>query len=140
MAKPMVFVDTSGFYALFVRTDSMHEDAQANLRRLRENGSRAFTTDYVLDETLTLFKARGVGHLSPRLCEVVDASEALALHFVGEDRFRKSRAYFERHSDPSYSFTDCTSFVVMREFGAVEALTKDEHFREAGFRALLLES
>jgi predicted nucleic acid-binding protein len=41
--------------------------------------------------------------------------------------------------DKSWSLTDCASFVVMRERGLTEALTTDEHFRQAGFRALLLE-
>jgi hypothetical protein len=31
------------------------------------------------------------------------------------------------------------SFVVMKEFALHEALTKDGHFREAGFKALLLD-
>ena len=35
--------------------------------------------------------------------------------------------------DKSYSFTDCTSFVVMRELGIREALTTDRHFVQAGF-------
>ena len=38
-----------------------------------------------------------------------------------------------------YSFTDCVSFVVMKELGLHEAVTKDGHFKEAGFTALLLD-
>jgi predicted nucleic acid-binding protein len=34
--------------------------------------------------------------------------------------------------------TDCTSFVMMTENNLTEALTTDEHFRQAGFKALLL--
>jgi predicted nucleic acid-binding protein len=32
---------------------------------------------------------------------------------------------------------DCVSFVVMEERGMMDALTADEHFEQAGFRALL---
>jgi predicted nucleic acid-binding protein len=45
---------------------------------------------------------------------------------------------FRQHADHGYSFTDYTSFVVMRELGLRYALTTDHHFTEAGFRGLLL--
>ena len=32
-----------------------------------------------------------------------------------------------------FSFTDCTSFVVMRELRLREALTTDHHFAQMGF-------
>ena len=35
---------------------------------------------------------------------------------------------------------DCMSFVVMSERKLTDALTADDHFRQAGFRVLLQES
>jgi uncharacterized protein len=98
-----------------------------------------FTTDYILDEALTLFKAGGLAHITYRLWQVVDGSEALAFRHVGPERFTKARTYFERRADHAYSFTDCTSFILMKEFGATDALTTDRHFEEAGFKALLAD-
>jgi predicted nucleic acid-binding protein len=40
-------------------------------------------------------------------------------------------------SDKEWSLVDCTSFVVMRRAGIVEALTTDRHFEQAGFVRLL---
>jgi predicted nucleic acid-binding protein len=48
-----------------------------------------------------------------------------------------TKAFFRRHADHDYSFTDCASFVVMRELRLPQALTTDGHFLEAGFEALL---
>jgi len=137
MAIPTVFVDTSGFYALLVRGDLQHNKAAEIVDRARKAGAYMATTDYIVDETATLFKARSLGHLNSGFFELLDGSRALRFQFVDEARFQKSRAYFQRHADHGYSFTDCSSFIVMQEIGAVEALTKDGHFREAGFKVLL---
>ena len=44
-----------------------------------------------------------------------------------------------KHIDQEFSFTDCTSFVVMKELRLREALATDHHFRIAGFVPLLEE-
>ena len=52
----MMFVDTGAWYALSVSTDEHHQASQS----LYERHVRRFvTTDYVIDETLTLLRARG---------------------------------------------------------------------------------
>ena len=38
-----------------------------------------------------------------------------------------------------WGLTDCVSFLVMQDRGLTDALTTDEHFQQAGFRALLRE-
>jgi predicted nucleic acid-binding protein len=42
-------------------------------------------------------------------------------------------------ADKGWSLTDCVSFLVMQETGLTDALTTDEHFRQVGFRAVLLD-
>ena len=46
--------------------------------------------------------------------------------------------YFSR-SDKEWGLTDCVSFALMQSEGVTDALTADVHFRQAGFRALLLD-
>jgi len=36
-----------------------------------------------------------------------------------------------------WGLTDSVSFVVMQQVGITDALTTDDHFRQAGFRVLL---
>ena len=57
------FADTSGFYALLVMRDPMHARAKAILAESARSGGRFVTTDYILDETATLLKARGDSQL-----------------------------------------------------------------------------
>jgi predicted nucleic acid-binding protein len=44
---------------------------------------------------------------------------------------------FESRPDKRWGLTDCISFEVMTVQGAVDALSADHHFEQAGFRALL---
>jgi len=68
----------------------------------------------------------------------VDGSARLRWESVSHARADKARDLFFRFRDKDCSFTDCTSFVVMRELRLRDALTTDRHFAEAGFRGLLL--
>lgn len=43
---------------------------------------------------------------------------------------------FQARGDKSYSFTDCTSFALMRRLGLEEAVALDADFRREGFRVL----
>lgn len=131
------FVDTSGFYAVLVKKDDRHREAAAHLERARRSRERFVTTDYVLDETATLLKARGLGGLLRDVFEVIDSSRVCRVRWTDADLFAVSRAFFIKHMDQTWSFTDCLSFCVMRELGITQALTKDGHFREAGYEPLL---
>lgn len=44
---------------------------------------------------------------------------------------------FKQYSDKDFSFTDCTSFVVMQQLGLSEVFTNDHHFEQMGFTILL---
>ena len=58
--------------------------------------------------------------------------EALAL----KQRVLDIWSLFKRFADKEFSFTDCTSFVLMRRLGLHEALAFDGHFTQAGFAEL----
>jgi predicted nucleic acid-binding protein len=130
-------VDTSGFYALLVKGNAMHQRASDLVRRASRTSGRFVTTDYILDETATLLKARGHGHLSATLFETVFTSAACRLEWMDPDSFAETRRFFLKHQDQDWSFTNCFSFCLMRRLGLRDALSTDAHFRQAGFNPLL---
>jgi uncharacterized protein len=132
-----LFVDTSGLYALADLHDPLRSRAQRSVTARVSSGCRLVITDYVLDETCTLAKARAGSYAAFRLLELVEASAGFRFEWIGPDRFEAARTFFRKHADHDYSFTDCTSFVVMQELRLGDALTSDHHFTEAGFRVLL---
>ncbi len=133
-----VFVDTSGLYALGDRRDPLRAAAEQRVVNRVSSGARLVLTDYILDEACTLAKVRAGSQAALRLLQLVEHSEGFRIEWIGPDRFETAKAYFRKHADHDYSFTDCTSFVVMRELHLRDALTSDHHFAEAGFRGLLL--
>lgn len=132
-----VFVDTSGLYALADHRDPARAAVERCVTGLVKSGAGLVLSDYIVDEACTLAKARGGGLAALRLLELLERSEGFRLLWVGPERFGAAKAFFRRHADHGYSFTDCTSFVLMRELRIRDALTTDRHFVEAGFRSLL---
>jgi predicted nucleic acid-binding protein len=131
------FVDTSGFYALFAERDEMHERAVRILRQAEHRRATFVTTDYVLDETATLLVARGFGHLVDTFFQSTLRSKACVVEWTNPEVFARAAAFMAKHIDQGWSFTDCVSFQTMKARRLREALTKDEHFEKAGFKALL---
>ena len=134
-----LFVDTSGLYALADHRDPLRALAKRHVAARVAAGARLVLTDYVVDEASTLANVRAGSYAASRLLELVESSAGFRLEWVGSDRFEAAKAYFRKHADHDYSFTDCTSFVVMKELRLRDAFTSDRHFTEAGFRALLVE-
>ncbi len=131
-----VFIDTSGFCAILVKADEDHHRAVTNLRRMGAEKRVFVTTDYVLDETATLMKARGHGHLLRELFDIVFTSPACRVQWTDRERFQRALLFMLDHPDQPWSFTDCLSFRVMKDLGIRQVLTKDRHFLQAGFEVL----
>jgi predicted nucleic acid-binding protein len=139
MAVEPIFMDTGGFFALLSAEDASHRKASAVMEEAGRLRRRAVTTDYVLNETATLLRARGLTKHLKELLRMTETSEALSIEWMTPDRFAAARTFMLKHLDQEFSFTDCVSFVVMKELRLIEALATDKHFRIAGFNPLLLE-
>jgi len=89
-------------------------------------------------KTVSLANARSGTRVAVRVLDLIEQSAGIRIEWMGTSRFDLTKTFFRKHVDHEYSFTDCTSFVVMRELKLSQALTTDHHFSEAGFDALLL--
>jgi predicted nucleic acid-binding protein len=130
------FIDTSGWYALVDRRDPRHAAVATLIAALVKSGARLVTTDYVVDESCTLAKARAGSPMAFRLLDLVHGTVALDLEWIGAERFERSERELRKYHDQAFSFTDCTSFTLMRELGITDVITADDHFRVGGFRVL----
>ncbi|MFO0897158.1 MAG: type II toxin-antitoxin system VapC family toxin [Pirellulales bacterium] len=130
----MIFVDTGVWFAANVSSDHDHLQARALLRRRQ---SSLVTTDYVLCELFTLLKVRGQRSRLPLAGRAFFEQRVCHVEHVSSADVVAAWNVFERFRDKDWSFTDCTSYVVMRRLGIVEAAAFDEHFRQFGFVTVL---
>ena len=133
-----LFVDTGGWMACADAADSAHAPACAARDAALRAGQLLVTTDYVLDECLTLIRMRLGVAAAKAWWGQIEGSSRLRWEWIGVARAEKARAVFFRHRDKAYSFTDCTSLVVMHELKLRQALTTDAHFRQMGFEVVPL--
>ena len=131
-----LFVDTAGWLACADRSDPDHLRSCAARDAALEAGQTLLTTDFVVDETLTLVRFRLGLDAAEAWWQQIDRSSRLRWERVDSNRFEKARDLFFQYSDKDFSFTDCTSFTVMREMRLTQALTTDRHFRQMGFQVV----
>jgi predicted nucleic acid-binding protein len=129
----LLFVDTAGWMACADGSDPSHCKTVAVRDSWLEGGGLFVTSDYVADETLTLLRIRLGIDAAEAWWQQVDGSSRVRWEYVSLARADKARGLFFRYRDKAFSFTDCTSFVLMRELKLREALTTDHHFVQAGF-------
>ena len=129
MSLEPVFVDTSAWFAAIVPTDPDHAAARA---WLSANERPRHTTDYVLDETLTLLRARGQHSRAQAFGQSLLDGQLGALHFLTEDDIRAAWDIVLRFDDKEWSFTDCTSRAAMERVAITTAFAFDHHFQQFG--------
>ena len=99
-------------------------------------GRLLVTTEFVVHETLTLNRFRLGLAAANTWWQQIDGSARVRWERVENDRFERARNLFFQYRDKGLSFTDCTSFAVMRELRPTTVITTDGHFRQAGFDVL----
>jgi predicted nucleic acid-binding protein len=123
------FVDTSAWFAAVVPWDANHASSSAWFER---NERPLMTTDYIVDETLTLLRSRGEGQRAIALGERFFKGQVATVHRLSSGEIEAAWEVFRMFRDKEWSFTDCTSKVVIEELACAVAVAFDEHFRQFG--------
>jgi len=127
----MVFVDTSGLFALLVHDDFMHVRARANFEYFTQDNTQLVTSSYVLLETLTLLQRRvgldAVWDFNRKVLPLLDVV------WADEGWHNLALQRLQIEANRSLSITDCLSFEIMEARDCKTAFTFDKHFAERGF-------
>lgn len=136
MTSP-VFADTSYYLELVNPDSTRHDDA---VRWSRKARLRVVTTEFVLLELgNALSRDRADRAVFARLLDLLRGDRNVRIIPSPADLFDRAAALYRDRADKDWSLVDCSSFVVMTEFGLGRALTTDHHFAQAGYEVVLLK-
>ena len=123
-----LFIDTGAFIALTDADDENHKAAAAFYRNAKEKGTRFVTTNFVLCETLNYLRARISHNIAVLFRENLKKSGFLEIVTVTSSIEDAAFTIFKRTTDKDFSFTDCTSFSIMKSLKLKSAFAFDRHF------------
>lgn len=125
-----LFVDTGAFIALTDADDENHKAAVAFYRNSKEKGARFVTTNFVACETMNYLRARISHNVAVLFRENLKKSVFIEIITVNPSIEDVAFAIFKRYTDKDFSFTDCTSFSIMKSLKLKRAFAFDKHFEQ----------
>lgn len=125
-----IFIDTSAWYAFLNENDSDHEAVR---KVFEETTADLVTSNFVIVEILNLLVARRQKRFALEFGKKVWHQSDPLIHTVSPNDEDEAWKMFQKYRDKDYSFTDCTSFVVMKRLKIQTALTLDSDFSQVGF-------
>jgi len=134
-----VFLDTSYAIALSSEVDRHHQKAVAISEALEKNKSKIITTRAILLEVGNFLSKARYRQAAVVLLDSIEFDANVEIVEISKDLYEKAFVLFKSRDDKDWGLIDCLSFIVMKERDLTDALTADEHFRQAGFRVLLKE-
>lgn len=126
-------MDSSFIIALEDADDQNHETAAASWESFKKNPRKLITTAYIFDETITFLKRRISYDKAAKVGRLLLSSPLVEMAHISEEDFKQGWALFLNYHDKDFSFTDCVSFLVMKQQGIKKAFTFDRHFKQMGF-------
>jgi predicted nucleic acid-binding protein len=129
-----VFVDTGVFYAHHDEDAERHDTAVAAFDALLDGAyGQPYTSDYVLDETVTLTRVRtgsfdAADTVARRILGDDPFPEVFTVLDVGSDHRAEALAAFRRFEDHDLSFTDAATVALCEAYGIDSVLSFDDDF------------
>lgn len=131
------FLDTAYVLALLNPNDIHHQQAKALLHSVRV-AHEVWITEAILVEIGNAL-ARSNRSAAVAFINSCYVTPNVKVVSVDSGLLRRAIDFYHAREDKEWELTDCISFIVMEGHGLTETLTTDEHFQQAGFRALLQE-
>jgi len=123
-----VFIDTGAFIALTDADDENHIAAKTFYKDSLEKGTKFITTNFVVCETMNYLRAKVSHKVSVIFWENLKKSFSFEIINITTMAENTAFSIFRQYADKDFSFTDCSSFSVMKSLKITNAFAFDRHF------------
>jgi len=125
-----VFIDTGVFIALRNADDENHQRAKGLMKRaLKAEFGKIFTSDYVIDEAITVALVRTGRHdLALDIGKYIIESPRIIKLWTTREIFETAWQKFQTLKDKHLSFTDCTTLAHIEKNNIKQILSFDSGF------------
>jgi len=135
-----LFIDSGPFIARVNKKDPNHElinSTFTDIKNQKYDFTRIFTSNYIIDESVThVLYDTGRHDMAISVLDLIESSTIIEILWVTPEIDKEARNMFRKYEDQMFSFTDCTSFVLMKQYKIPCALTLDEHFKIMKFNII----
>lgn len=131
-----LFLDTTALVAMEDQDDASHQraiDFRQKIARSETPFRKLYTSNYVIDETLTLLRIHCGHSVAVGFRKTLEASKLVTVFWITEPLESDAWKIFEKQMDKDYSFTDCSSFALMEAEAIRNVFAFDRHFTQYGF-------
>ena len=131
------FLDTPFAIALSAITDQNHAKALELAEQIESQNICLVTTQAILLEIGNALSKQKYRAAAIQLLESLESDPNVKIVPLTNELYDAAFQLFRSRQDKEWGLVDCISFVVMQSLSITEALTADDHFNQAGFKALL---
>jgi uncharacterized protein len=132
------FLDTAYVQALLNSRDQYHAKALELFPRV--NAAREiWTTEFIIVEIADALSALARSEVLTYIDRIYSLKDQYRIAPLSKELMTQGMWLYRQRPDKEWGLTNYISFVVMREQGLIQALTSDQHYLQARFRALMLE-
>ena len=130
-----IFIDTGAFIALTDTTDQYHFKA-LDFAKHESSKYQQVTSNFVICETLNFLRTRASYEASITFGEKIRESKSINIIHISPLIENKAWDIFKQYKDKDFSFTDCTSFIVIESLKTNHVFGFDIHFKQFGLKLL----
>lgn len=125
-----IFIDTGAFIALTDADDENHKAAKTLYKNVTEKGTRFVTTNFIVCETLNYLRSRASHNVAVIFRENLKKSGLIKIINIAPVIEDSAFQIFKQYTDKDFSFTNCTSFSIMKSLNIRKVFAFDKHFEQ----------